>query len=416
VDRVSAPAVGANVERYCALCDDVTVHEFDGASWCCTGAHDSPKVVPLDQFVAVEEPGAEALVGRGDDALFAVGSDGMLYGDGGAGKTTLGIDLAFHAAAGEDWIGFPISHPLRVLLIESEGPRPLFRKKLRRKRAAWPGSPPADRLHVWQEPWGRFTFADESMRQLLAEKIAALRLDLVIVGPLVAVGMDTAGTLQEVLAFARLVDDVRARAECAVAFLLVHHESKGGKVSGAWEGRGDTLLHVQPAGPGQTRLYVQKARWASSYHRQTLRLRWGDGESFALEDEPSSRPERTWDDIAAYVLAHGGCSWNEVDDAVTGQAAYKRSRRAQMLADGLLINTGTNGFALWHRDDPVRLSLETGTSEQGRTSDAPALDTGDGGGTGASVRPPYKGTHEGRTHLSDASPGTDAGVSDEVHT
>ena len=35
----------------------------------------------------------------------------MFYGDGGAGKTTLAIDLAFHLAAGEDWLGIPVRGP-----------------------------------------------------------------------------------------------------------------------------------------------------------------------------------------------------------------------------------------------------------------------------------------------------------------
>ena len=51
-------------------------------------------IVPLDAFVAVEEEGASALVGTSDAALIPEGGDVMFYGDGGAGKTSLAIDLA----------------------------------------------------------------------------------------------------------------------------------------------------------------------------------------------------------------------------------------------------------------------------------------------------------------------------------
>ena len=110
----------------------------DGAS-----GDDSPddvSVVSLEEFAAVDEPGAAALLGGEDDALIPEDGDVMIYGNGGAGKTTLAVDLACHLGAGKDWLGIPVPRPARVLLIENEGPRALFRKKLRRKLDAWEGS------------------------------------------------------------------------------------------------------------------------------------------------------------------------------------------------------------------------------------------------------------------------------------
>jgi hypothetical protein len=43
-------------------------------------------IVTLDDFVAIQEPGADALVGDPDDALFPAGGDIMIYGDGGAAR------------------------------------------------------------------------------------------------------------------------------------------------------------------------------------------------------------------------------------------------------------------------------------------------------------------------------------------
>lgn len=84
--------------------------------------------------------------------------------------------------------------------------------------------------------------------------------------------MEAAGTLQEVRDFLALVNDVRARAGRRFANVLIHHENRGGKVSGAWEGAGDTLLHVQQQSHGRLRLYVQKARWSSEQHATSLQL------------------------------------------------------------------------------------------------------------------------------------------------
>jgi AAA domain len=110
-------------------------------------------VVTLDQFAAVHEPGADALLGDAADALIPAGGDVMVYGDGGAGKTTLTIDLACHLAAGDDWLGITVARPVNVLLIENEGPRALFRAKADRKVKAWAGSPLGGRVRVVEKPW-----------------------------------------------------------------------------------------------------------------------------------------------------------------------------------------------------------------------------------------------------------------------
>jgi hypothetical protein len=75
-----------------------------------------------------------------------------------------------------------------------------------------------------------------------------------------------------------------------------------------------------------------------------------------------SKPERTWDGIAGYVLEHGGTSWGPVQAAVPGEAGYLARRRDYMLEAGVLVNharasfdeSRSAGFELWHRDDPRR--------------------------------------------------------------
>lgn len=314
----------------------------------------SVEVVPAGQFAAVEEPGADVLLGTATDNLLPVGADAMLYGDGGAGKTTLAIDMACHLAAGREWLGIPVPRPVRVLLMENEGPRPLFRLKLRRKLAAW--EPVPEPLWVWEQPWSGFQFSDEEMRGQLSRIIHKHEIDLVIAGPVVRLGMLDAGTMPEVRAFAALVDLVRERSLRPVSFLLVHHENKGGRVSGAWEGVGDTLFHVQGGGHGKTRLFIQKARWGAKYHGVTLRLAWAAGEGFAFaEEDAQSRAERVWDEIETYVKEHPGTSWNEIRKAVSGDDKFKVLRRDAMADEGVIVNCGTeHRSAYWHRDDPAK--------------------------------------------------------------
>lgn len=313
------------------------------------------RVVTVDEFISVEEEGATALVGEPGEAVIPEGGDVMIYGDGGAGKTTLAVDLACHLAAGDDWLGLPIGRPVCVLLVENEGPRPLFRDKLRRKREAWKGSKLEDRLQVLEAPWGRLTFAEPAWREALAAQLEAV--DVVIVGPVTRAGMNAAGTLQEVRDFMLLVGETRQLAGRPVTFVLIHHENKGGQVSGAWEGAGDTLLHVQGQGHGRTRLFIQKARWASSHHATALNLEWTDGEGFKVSDEAEVSDDSISDAMLEAARANGGASWNTIDGQLKGSNTRRRAIRDRLLAGGLLINAnagGKGGMALWHVDDPAR--------------------------------------------------------------
>jgi hypothetical protein len=241
-------------------------------------------VVTAAEFARVDEPGAEALLGGGREVVIPSGGDVMVYGDGGAGKTTLTTDLGCHLAAGDEWLGFDVPRPVRVLMIEAEGPRPLFRRKIERKLAGWLGGDMGDRLRVLENPWPGFTFASDEWRETIAAVVREQEIDVLIVGPLTRVGMDSAGTLQDVSAFAALVADVRDRSRRPLTVILVHHENKGGTVSGAWEGAADTLIHVEARGNGKTCVTFQKARWASETHGTSLDLAWTGAEGFCIAE------------------------------------------------------------------------------------------------------------------------------------
>lgn len=257
------------------------------------------RIVSAREFADVFEPGADPLVGEPGQVVIPEGGDVMIYGDGGASKTTLSIDLGGHLAAGDDWLGIPIPEPVRVLVLEAEGPRPLFRAKLRGKLDGWAGSDLGDRLLVVEAPWAAFRFPEGGE---IADLIAEREIDVLIVGPLTRVGMDELGTLQQVRDFMGHVARFRKRTGRRLTVILVHHENKGGSVSGAWEGAGDTLLHAQVHRPGRTTLGFQKARWAPGWHKRSVELDWTDGEGFEVAD---AEEERDFTEEIAALLTGG---------------------------------------------------------------------------------------------------------------
>jgi hypothetical protein len=392
----------ATIEEALAGCRDVYTPQRDLAANRQSSA-DLPEpllslhAMPIDDFAGIDEPSAEPLLGDERDTILSAGGALVFYGDGGAGKTTLEIDVIFHLAAGLDWLDLPVPRPVKILVIENEGPRGKFRVKLRKKLAGWEGPPVEERIHVLEEPWALFTFADERHREALRALIVEHEIDVVAAGPVQRLGMQGGGTPDEVGAFMLNIELTRTRLERPVAVLLAHHENKAGQVAGAWEGVPDTLAHVQAIGNGATRLFWRKVRWGSTLHGKTWKLLWRDGEGFEVDETP----ERTEDDIAeamtAVVRARPGASWNAVETAVEGKASRKRSVRDLLLEEGSLVNVGGgHRFELYAADDPVLEQLRPEGDAVGTHS---ASDTESAGeSANASRVPPYKGTQgRGRT-------------------
>lgn len=278
------------------------------------------RIVPIDEFAAVDEASAEPLLGEPDEALIAAGSLTVIYGDGGAGKTTLAIDAAAHLGSGAPWLDFPVTRPVRILLLENEGPRGLFRKKLRRKAAGWEGEPYAANVVVLEEPWARASFAHRTLRGELAAAIEQLGIDLLIAGPVKRLGMKGGGTPDDVSAFHDLITELRSAVPRPLAIVLVHHENKAGGVSGAWTGDPDTLIHVRPDSRERITLRIEKARWASSAHGSKLVVRWAgvdsfevverDGEHTAVARAAEEQDALDW--ILAHVEQHFATNGNGV--------------------------------------------------------------------------------------------------------
>ena len=243
--------------------------------------------------------------------------------------------------------------------------------------------------------------------EAVAAKIRELEIDVIIAGPVTNLGMNEAGTLQEVRDFMRLVAGLRQLTGRALTVVLVHHENKGGQVSGAWEGSGDTLLHVQGQGHGRTRVHIQKARWASDYHATTLNLTWTEGEGFEVEEKPELDDNTIADLLLECIGENAGTSWTKVEEAAPGVNRQRRMAvRDRLFAGGRIVNiTKEDGaevalaYCPERRASRLYLAAEPSISHllpaRGAGGEQIAPDSGaEGSAASAPCSPPYKGSRE----------------------
>ena len=249
------------------------VLELDRESW-----ERSRFALSLAEFIALESDEPPALLGAADDAILPAHGLAILGGKPGAGKTTLAIDAAFHLASGVEWLEMPVPEPLRVLVVENEGPLQPFRRKLERKAASWEHEIPGA-IFVHTLAWGALSFADEAKRQEMAAFLERERIDVVFGDPLGSLGVQGVGSPAETRDFMALLSSIGLFRACA--FVLLHHFRKEpsadeiDELSGSWSGHADSLLVVKDAGPDRTRLSFPKLRWAET--RDPLILERADG-------------------------------------------------------------------------------------------------------------------------------------------
>jgi hypothetical protein len=360
------------------------------------------QIVPLADFISTEEETAEALLGTGEETILPAGGMMLMYGDGGAGKTTLTVDACCHLAAGNEWLSLPVEKPVRITLIENEGPRGKFRQMLKQKAVAWNGHGDfIPNVHVLEEPWTRFTLKEEAHRQALAVHIVRTETDVVVMGPLATLGMVGGGTPDEINAFESLLRETRMLLPRAVAFWVIHHENKAGDVSGAWERVPDTLCHVQAQGNGYTRIHWRKARWASNLHGTNLDLIWIEGRSYQIKTaaerdihaELRAATNERWFTVAQYATLIGA-SKDFVRPALSdlverGEFEYQqgppgRSRRAQCYKPTTGLNAPGQSRpvdSLWGSEDSTDslTPLPVGGSEVSQYEPEPQTDSPDPG-------------------------------------
>lgn len=223
------------------------------------------EILPLDEFLSQHGDPQIALLGEEDAPILVGGGFHMLAGKPGVGKTTLVIDAAMHLVSGLNWLDFNVPRPLNVLMIENEGPREMFRRKLERKRNAWRHTI-RGQLMIWVWRWGKFDFAHEEHRDMLRAQIEKHAIDMVIADSLGGIGAPGPGSPEEVVAFTDLLRDVGFGYD--TAYWVLHHLRKEptsdeiDEVAGAWGKETDATLLLKLTHDERFRLSFPKLRWA----------------------------------------------------------------------------------------------------------------------------------------------------------
>lgn len=228
-------------------------------------------------FIAKEDEVREPLLGTRSDNLIPHAGFVMVGGSGGAGKSTLTLHAIAHLASGTEWFGMPVPRPLRVGVIENEGPRQPYREKVQAFAEAWEGPDFLPQCAFLESPWGRFSFADDELRAELRAFIVDNEIDLLVAGPLGRLGMQGVGSPEETRMFLALLGELGVQRDVAV--WLLHHINKGrhpsivDALSGDWGGHPDTILGVEHEGGRRTKLTFGKVRFGDQ-GRAPLILEW----------------------------------------------------------------------------------------------------------------------------------------------
>jgi hypothetical protein len=286
-------AIGANEYRHCSRCATYAVHAFNGEGWDClvcgngsaaeadellgTSAEATPPYMPpvaewsdptvtFAAFVATKGEAQEPLITCEQGTLLPPGGLALLASKTGDGKTTWTVECVLHASAGRDYVGLSFPRPLNVLVVENEGPREAFRRKLDARLATWEhgGAP-----RIWDEAnaWGAVRVSDRTVRERMRAVVEAHAIDLIVSDTLTRFGARGNGTPEETRDFVELLTELGLGRD--VAFLLLHHqrtrpdpgEDELERIAGAWPPHADLILLLKRLGGDRARLSFPKTRW-----------------------------------------------------------------------------------------------------------------------------------------------------------
>jgi hypothetical protein len=304
----------------------------------------------LADFAAHDYPAAEPLLGEPGASYLTVGGLLLCYGAEASGKSTWTVDGVAHLGAGEGWLGLPVPRPVRFLVIENEGPPALFQAKLAAKRESWEGRDFGDNVHVFEGPWGDFTFADPGARRALTAYCDEHDIDVVCANPTLALGVGTSGKPDETQEFVGWLE------ECGLwgkrAFWLLHHRNKAAQVSGDWGRHPDTMALLEPDGNRQrTKLTWEKTRWATlgtEERPRSLMLDWETAtESYTVSalDTVGASDEELVGRLVAYLEEHPATSTRRVVESVKGTNA--KLQRLLEEREEFDHTEGPRGAKLW---------------------------------------------------------------------
>lgn len=218
---------------------------------------------PLRAFLARKLPPAESLVGtvrNGTNLLPRYGWV-MPWGREGSGKTSVLVDLLYHAAAGLDWQHYPVARPLRLVAIINEGVPGGLQDKLAQKLELWNGGRELilDNLAIYASPWGEFSFRNQKIVEHAHDYAQDFQADYVALDPLHTLGTSGAGAPQETEEFKNRLRDFGLWDTLGI--ITAHHSNKNGMVSGDWARHPDTVLRLEKDGQNPaTKITLEKAR------------------------------------------------------------------------------------------------------------------------------------------------------------
>lgn len=237
---------------------------------------EQPFALTIREFVALERPAAEGLIVDTDGrTLIARNSLTLLGALGGAGKTTLFVELALHLAAGVDYLGFTIPRPASVLLLENEGPEEMFALKLAEKLRSFPHDLKA-RLAIHTLDWGGFSLGSDVLRERLRQEVAEHNYDLVFGDPLDSLGIEGVGSPEDTRKFLNLMKETGLHT--TVAWWLNTHPRKEetkealNEIAGAWGGKPDAVLLLRMLADDRSQVRFPKLRWAKRGKRPAILL------------------------------------------------------------------------------------------------------------------------------------------------
>lgn len=329
------------------------------------------------EFVEQELARIDPLIGVEGDAILMPGSLAILAGIGGAGKTTLALHALAHWAEGLTWFGMPAARPLRIVVIENEGPHDPFVNKVKEFSRRFHDCPCCGEPHggggafldnclFLDAPWGHFTWESDELAKQLRSAALDFGADLVVANPLGRLGMKGAGTPEETRAFLDLL--FRGGLGEDFAALLLHHMAKPQgrgahltqQVSGDWGPHPDTIMTLEPDGEKKGKLTFAKVRWGDEQGRVLL-LDWltdKDGPvGYRVKDAPTGIPdEDVYERIDEFLEAQDGpVGLTAIRKSVKGNAKRVSELVKQGASEGRYVAAG-NGkrlqYQLADRDQP----------------------------------------------------------------
>jgi hypothetical protein len=318
----------------------------------------------LRDFLQLDYPKAESLVGHhraGTNLLPRYGWV-MPWGPAGSTKTSLLVDLIFHAASARPWLGYPIARPLRFILIVNEGIPGGLQDKLTEKLELWGDDEVLDRVALYASPRGSFSFRNARMFEHLQDFARDFAADYVAGDPLHTLGAIGAGTPQDTENFKHLL---RAFGVWEwIGIVTPHHSNKTGMVSGDWPRHPDTVIRLEKvAKRPETKFTLEKARPADPAELDVPRiLEWIVETRSYLAHEIEQR-EKVSDDemlvrIVAGLGANPGVSMSELQELVKGDTKRVSQLVKAEIEAGRIVNTS-----------PKRSSYRLELSERGGGSE-----------------------------------------------